>query len=202
MEDKGLPLVPDMFSNGETAHGCGHAPRTGSDPTTQCRSFDTDSFKVHKGIRTTGADFVTNDYHRGNIDLMVETLVDKINFEKKNAQLEATSVVLVDKSGEKRIVRARKEVVVSGGNLFRGWRPRETVLTPSGAYCSPAILLRSGIGAKADLEQLGIECLVDAPGVGKNLLDHLVWFLLSGSSVCSLTHHRSYSPFTRLPRKV
>ena len=29
MEDKGLPLVHDMFSNGETSNGCGHAPRTG-----------------------------------------------------------------------------------------------------------------------------------------------------------------------------
>jgi hypothetical protein len=29
MEDQGFPLVHDMFSNGETAHGCGHAPRTG-----------------------------------------------------------------------------------------------------------------------------------------------------------------------------
>ena len=43
-----------------------------------------------------------------------------------------------------------------------------------GAYCSPGILLRSGIGPKADLEKLGLKCLVDAPGVGENLLDHLV----------------------------
>ncbi|KAJ9603235.1 hypothetical protein H2200_012013 [Cladophialophora chaetospira] len=142
MEDKGLPSVPDMFSNGETSHGSGHAPRT-----------------VHKGIRSTGADFVTNDYHKENIDLAVETTVDKINFEERNGQLEATSVVLVDRSGERRVVKARKEIVISGG-----------------AYCSPAILLRSGIGPKADLERLGIRCLVDAPGVGKNLLDHLIVF--------------------------
>jgi choline dehydrogenase-like flavoprotein len=29
MEDQGLPLVPDMFSNGETPNGSGHVPRTG-----------------------------------------------------------------------------------------------------------------------------------------------------------------------------
>lgn len=32
MESMGLPLVPDMFSTGETPHGCGHAPRTGMMP--------------------------------------------------------------------------------------------------------------------------------------------------------------------------
>ena len=83
--------------------------------------------EVHKGIRSTGADFVTNDYHKDNIDLVVETVVDKINFEEKNGQLEATSVVLVDKSGEKRVVRARKEIVVSGGNLFTTWTLRRPV---------------------------------------------------------------------------
>ncbi|KIW26761.1 uncharacterized protein PV07_06569 [Cladophialophora immunda] len=142
MEDVGFPLVHDMFSNGETPHGCGHATRT-----------------VHKGIRTTGADFVTNDQHKANIDLMVDTVVDKINFEEKNGQLQATSVVVVDKSGARAEIKATKEIIVSGG-----------------AYCSPAILLRSGIGPKADLEQLGIKCLVDSPGVGKNLLDHLIVF--------------------------
>jgi choline dehydrogenase-like flavoprotein len=34
--------------------------------------------------------------------------------------------------------------------------------------------MRSGIGPKQELENLGIKCLVDSPGVGKNLLDHLV----------------------------
>ena len=74
----------------------------------------------HKGIRTTGADFVTNDQHKKNIDIVVETLVDKINFEEKNGQLGATSVVLVDKSGAKREVKARKEIIVSGGNCNFG----------------------------------------------------------------------------------
>ncbi|KIV85554.1 hypothetical protein PV11_01236 [Exophiala sideris] len=144
MESSGMPLVHDMFTNGETAHGCGHAPRT-----------------HHKGIRSTGADFVTNAQHKNNIDIVVETLVDKINFEEKNGQLEATSVTLVDKTGATREVKAKKEVMVSGGST----------------YCSPAILLRSGIGPKDDLQKLGIKCLVDSPGVGKNLLDHLIVFV-------------------------
>ncbi|EXJ86466.1 hypothetical protein A1O3_03417 [Capronia epimyces CBS 606.96] len=144
MESMGLPLVHDMFSNGRTPHGCGHAPRT-----------------HYRGIRTTAADFVTNARHRENIDIVVETLVAKINFEESDGdgELRATSVTLVDKSGGKREVKARKEIIVSAG-----------------AYCSPAILLRSGIGPEAELEQLGIQCIVDLPGVGKNLLDHLIVF--------------------------
>src|SRR5690242_20114031 len=98
MESCGLPLVHDMFSNGDTPHGCGHVPRT-----------------HHKGIRTTGADFVTNDQHKDNIDIVVETLVDKINFEEKDGQLHATSITLVDKSGAKRDVKAKKEIIVSSG---------------------------------------------------------------------------------------
>lgn len=34
--------------------------------------------------------------------------------------------------------------------------------------------MRSGIGAKSELAQHGIECKVDLQGVGKNLMDHLV----------------------------
>ncbi len=74
---------------------------------------------MHKGIRTTGADFVTNDRRRDNIDIVVDTVVDKVNFEEKNGQLEATSVTLVDKTGAKRDVKARKEIIISGGNCTR-----------------------------------------------------------------------------------
>ena len=129
---------------------------------------------VHKGIRTTGADFVTNKYHRENIDLAVETVVDKINFEERNGQLEAKSVVIVDKSGQKREVKARKEIIVSGGKFSGSKSFCWTLLTEEGAYCSPGILLRSGIGPKVELEKLKINCIVDSPGVGQNLLDHLV----------------------------
>ena len=44
----------------------------------------------------------------------------------------------------------------------------------TGAIHSPRLLLLSGIGPHADLKHLGIETLVDLPGVGRNLQDH-VW---------------------------
>ena len=41
-----------------------------------------------------------------------------------------------------------------------------------------AVLMRSGIGPKADLESCGIECKVDLAGVGQNLIDHPVGFTI------------------------
>ena len=46
------------------------------------------------------------------------------------------------------------------------------VILAAGAFGSPGILLRSGIGPRVDLRRLGIPVAVDRPGVGRNLLDH------------------------------
>lgn len=60
---------------------------------------------------------MTNARHRDNIDIIVETTVAKVNYERRNGQLQATSVTLVDKSGTPRVVKARKEIVISAGNF-------------------------------------------------------------------------------------
>ncbi|TFY82585.1 hypothetical protein EWM64_g1421 [Hericium alpestre] len=52
-------------------------------------------------------------------------------------------------------VKARKEVIVSAG-----------------AVGSPQLLLLSGIGPAAELQQVGITAIVDSPHVGKNFQDH------------------------------
>jgi choline dehydrogenase len=48
------------------------------------------------------------------------------------------------------------------------------VTLSAGAINSPAILMRSGIGPRAELEALGIKCVIDLPGVGRNLIDHVL----------------------------
>jgi 5-(hydroxymethyl)furfural/furfural oxidase len=48
---------------------------------------------------------------------------------------------------------------------------RETILS-AGALHSPAVLMRSGVGPRAELEALGIEIKSDLAGVGANLQDH------------------------------
>ncbi|MEM7798463.1 MAG: GMC family oxidoreductase N-terminal domain-containing protein [Chloroflexota bacterium] len=59
------------------------------------------------------------------------------------------------KDGETHTATCSKEVIVSGG-----------------AINSPQLLMLSGVGPKADLEALGIDVVMDLPGVGQNLQDH------------------------------
>ena len=46
------------------------------------------------------------------------------------------------------------------------------VILAAGAYGSPALLMRSGLGPADDLCALGIRVVADMPGVGRNLSDH------------------------------
>ena len=48
---------------------------------------------------------------------------------------------------------------------------REVILC-AGAYGSPAILMRSGVGPSNHLSEMGIPIVADLPGVGENLMDH------------------------------
>ncbi len=63
--------------------------------------------------------------------------------------------VMAMRDGERVSIKARKEIVLAAG-----------------AVSSPAILLRSGIGPAAHLSDVGIQTVVDLPGVGENLHDH------------------------------
>ncbi len=47
-----------------------------------------------------------------------------------------------------------------------------TVVLAAGALMSPVILMLSGIGPAAHLQDVGVSTLVDVPGVGQNLCDH------------------------------
>ncbi|HEY1601012.1 MAG TPA: choline dehydrogenase [Pirellulales bacterium] len=60
-----------------------------------------------------------------------------------------------------------------GGKLERVRAAREVLLC-GGAINSPQLLLLSGIGPAGHLASLGIPVMVDLPGVGQNLQDHLI----------------------------
>jgi choline dehydrogenase len=59
-------------------------------------------------------------------------------------------------------------VRLAGGEVL----PADEVFICAGAYGSPGVLLRSGIGGPADVAALGLSVVADLPGVGANLADH------------------------------
>ena len=61
---------------------------------------------------------------------------------------------------------------VQNGQTQRADAAREIVVC-AGAFLSPKLLMLSGIGPAAHLQEQGIEVVVDLPGVGQNLQDHL-----------------------------
>ena len=116
---------------------------------------------TYQGYRSTAADFVVADMERLNVTIKCDSTVDKVILDKQaDGSLQAKGVEYQDQNGNKYKAFARKEVLVN-----------------CGTYCSPAVLLRSGIGPKSDLEALDIPCQVDLPGVGKNLMDHQLIFM-------------------------
>jgi choline dehydrogenase len=87
---------------------------------------------------------------RQNLDVRSGVLVRRVVFEGKRCV-----GVEVDTPAGPRVVRARREVILSGGT-----------------YNSPHLLLLSGIGPAAHLKDHGIGVVHDSPGVGRNLQEH------------------------------
>lgn len=113
---------------------------------------------VGGGRRATAADFVTGARRRDNLCVVTGAHVDRV-------------LMRADGDGGLRAVGVR--AVLGDGSVLEAGAAREVVVS-GGAYCSPNLLNRSGIGARGELETHGIETLVDLPGVGKNLMDHVV----------------------------
>lgn len=87
---------------------------------------------------------------RRNLTVWTRTDVERVVLEHG-----AAKGVVANRAGHRLTVRARREVVLSAG-----------------AFGTPVLLLRSGIGPGSDLQALGIDVVVDSPGVGANLHDH------------------------------
>ncbi|WP_394688767.1 GMC family oxidoreductase [Hoeflea sp.] len=89
---------------------------------------------------------------RDNLTIITHAHVQRIVVEDKCA----TAVTYKDRGGSLQTIKARNEIILSGG-----------------AINSPQILMLSGIGESAQLRDHGIDVVADLPGVGKNLQDHL-----------------------------
>jgi choline dehydrogenase len=89
--------------------------------------------------------------NRGNLRIETSALAQRILFEGRRAR-----AVEYRQGGGLRTARARKEILISGG-----------------AYNSPQLLQLSGVGPAELLKQHGIDIVLDAPGVGNDLQDHM-----------------------------
>ena len=76
--------------------------------------------------------------------------------------------IAAEKLVDRVAIRDRRAV---GVDFERGHMAAGTVILAAGAYGSPTVLMRSGIGPASDLERLGIEVVESLP-VGTGLADH------------------------------
>ncbi|MDR3421192.1 MAG: choline dehydrogenase [Xanthobacteraceae bacterium] len=88
---------------------------------------------------------------RKNLTIVTKAQATRVLIEKGRA----VGVEYV-RRGKRHRVRAEREVVLAGGGIN-----------------SPQLLLLSGIGPAAELKGIGVPIMLDLPGVGKNLQDHL-----------------------------
>jgi choline dehydrogenase-like flavoprotein len=95
--------------------------------------------------------YLTPALNRPNLQVLTDATVARVTFEGRRA----TGIELVQ-GGSTRTLQARREVLLCAGALQ-----------------SPQILLRSGVGDGAQLQQHGITTLHHLPGVGRHLHDHI-----------------------------
>jgi choline dehydrogenase len=124
-----------------------------------------------RGLRmSTARAFLKPVLKRPNLRLETGVLVEKVLFEAKRA-------VGVQFRQDGRLVTART---------------RGEVILSAGAVGSPQILQLSGVGPADWLGELGIPVVLDRPGVGRNLQDHLqqrAIFKVQGTKTLNTTYH-------------
>jgi choline dehydrogenase-like flavoprotein len=105
-----------------------------------------------RGARWSAADaYLRPALRRPNLTLHTEATATRVLFDGRRAV-----GVEFSQLGARRVVRARREVVLAGG-----------------AVNSPQLLMLSGIGDREQLGKHGIDVVADVPEVGQNLMDHL-----------------------------
>ena len=107
---------------------------------------------VDNGIRNSASyGYLHSQRDNSNLTILLNAQTEKILI--KNSIAEG---LVVKHRGHSAHIFATKEVLISAG-----------------VFGSPQLLMLSGIGPKAHLQDKGIETIVDLPAVGENLQDHL-----------------------------
>ena len=118
---------------------------------------------------------------RENLTVLTDTNVNKILIEGN----EAKGVECIDANNNTFQFSASKEVILS-----------------SGAFGSPQILLRSGVGPANEITRHGIDHLVDLPGVGKNLQDHIDYITTHKYNSINLIGFNLKTIFFKFPLEI
>ncbi|KAK7954774.1 hypothetical protein PG988_015468 [Apiospora saccharicola] len=109
--------------------------------------------------RSTSAEYIYQASERGleNLKVYTQTMARKIMFDG-GANKEKATGVRVSSLGIEYTIKARKEVILSAGT-----------------FQSPQLLMVSGIGPRATLDDFEIPVISDLPGVGQNMWDHIMF---------------------------
>lgn len=105
----------------------------------------------HGRRASTANEYLRPALRKGGVTLRTKSHATRILFEGTRA-----TGIAYQRGGKAHEARATREVILSGGSIN-----------------SPQLLSLSGIGDAAVLKPLGIDVLVDAKAVGRNLQDHL-----------------------------
>ena len=117
---------------------------------------------VDRGVRASSA----HAYIRPNRSRPNLTVTDRSTAERLLIEGNRVGGVRYRRRGATVDVRARREVILCGG-----------------AVASPQLLMLSGIGPADHLAEHGIDCAVDAPGVGQNLQNHPLVYMKFATDV-------------------
>jgi choline dehydrogenase len=108
------------------------------------------------------------------------TAVTHLSQARDRPNLTVRSGVTVDRLGI--VDRSARSVWLTNGERLDA----DLVVLSAGAYGSPAILMRSGIGPSHALLAVGIEPLVDLRAVGENLRDHPMFVVSFAGNTAAL----------------
>lgn len=133
---------------------------------------------VYKGRRWSTANaYLKPIVHRKNLVALTETYVKKVIMENNKA----VGVEYYDSKKEIGTIRATKEVILASGGIN-----------------SAQLLMLSGIGNGDDLRELDIPVMVNLPGVGQNLQDHLEVYV-QHECTQPITLYNALKPWNMLP---
>ena len=128
------------------------------------QGFSQTMVSQRRGGRASTADaYLRPARRRRNLRVVTGALVRRVTLAEASAH-----------SGEPTAEPRATGVYVEIGGVIRHALARREVILSGGAVNTPQLLMLSGIGPAEHIAGHGIPVVVDAPGVGSNLQDHLV----------------------------